>query len=597
MRKKTLSENDRTSAITRVRIIIFQTLLTIAMACEMFIIVRLQLILPAKAMSGNLSKNLRKESIVAKRGAIYARDMTPLAITSIRYYVCADPTLVRDREKTALILSSLLEEPYEEILKRLSLIRVNGKPVRFRWVKRDVDAQVAEGLLKLIRQGKLRGIFIRREAKRVYPCGKLAAQLLGFVNRDGSVKEGIELKWDEVLSGKDGVKLVEVNAKGEPIVGGDVEIIEPVDGKSLVLTIDPAMQWDVEELLETAVKDFEAKAATAAVLELKTGEILAAASIPRFDPNMYNKADQRCFQNRMTTFVYEPGSAFKVIVAAIGLDSNVISESSSAYCDGKLKVGNMSINCWVGAGHGIQTLSDAIKNSCNVAMAQFAMRIPKKTLWRYLLKFGFAKTTGCGVIESSGWIDPPEVWDKARHANLGFGYGIAVTPLQVLNAVATIARGGLLLKPKLVKAIIDERGQRYGLEHEEGEYVISPATAAKVRKMMELVVLEGTGKKALASGYRCAGKTGTTRKMVEGKGYGQDVICTFVGFFPADSPLVAAIIVIDEPKKNKWASQTTAPLFSELIKTVALHMNIPPADQPFATLLNIGARGKETWMQ
>jgi stage V sporulation protein D (sporulation-specific penicillin-binding protein) len=180
---------------------------------------------------------------------------------------------------------------------------------------------------------------------------------------------------------------------------------------------------------------------------------------------------------------------------------------------------------------------------------------------------------------------------------LGFGYGIAVTPLQVLNAVATIARGGLLLKPKLIKAIIDEKGQRHSLEHEEGEYVISPATAAKVRKMMELVVLEGTGKKALASGYRCAGKTGTTRKMIEGKGYGQDVICSFVGFFPADSPTVAAIIVIDEPKRNKWASQTAAPLFSELVKTVALHMNIPPTNPPFTTLVNIGARGEERWMQ
>jgi stage V sporulation protein D (sporulation-specific penicillin-binding protein) len=597
MRKKAISENDRVSATTRLRITVFQALLTITMACEMFTIVRLQLILPEKAKSGDLGKNLRRESIVAKRGAIYARDMTPLAITSIRYYVCADPTLVREREKTALMLSSILEEPYEDILKRLSMTRANGKPVRFQWVKRDVDAQVAEGLLRLIRQGKLKGIFIGREAKRTYPCGKLASQLLGFVNRDGSVKEGIELKWDKVLSGKDGVKLVEVNAKGEPIVGGEVEVVEPVDGKSLVLTIDPAMQSDVEELLERAVKDLEAKAATAVVMELKTGEILAAASIPSFDPNMYNKADPQCYQNRVTTFVYEPGSAFKVIVAAIGLDSNVISESSKAYCGGKLKVGNSTINCWVGAGHGMQTLPDAIKNSCNVVMAQFAMRIPKKTLWRYLLKFGFAKPTGCGVIESSGWIDPPEVWDKARHANLGFGYGIAVTPLQVLNAVATIARGGLLLKPKLIKAIIDEKGQRHSLEHEEGEYVISPATAAKVRKMMELVVLEGTGKKALASGYRCAGKTGTTRKMIEGKGYGQDVICSFVGFFPADSPTVAAIIVIDEPKRNKWASQTAAPLFSELVKTVALHMSIPPTNPPFTTLVNIGARGEERWMQ
>lgn len=569
----------------RHRINFAKAVLLLIFSLEVILLVHLQVIVPRKVLSSGgdaLPKGIRKEVIIAKRGTIYARDMTPLAMTVIRYYVCADPTLVKEREKAALALSAILNEPYEDILTKLSPSDGNGKPLRFRMIKRDIDAQVAEQLLKSLRTARgreeLRGIFIRQEARRVYPCGRLASQLVGFVNVDGTVKEGIELKWDAMLAGRDGTKLVEVNAVGEPILGGEVELVEPSDGKDIVLTIDPTIQRDVEESLSEAAGRYQAKGATAAVMDVQTGEVLAAASMPDFNPNRYNEAEHESFRNRLTMFVYEPGSVFKVVVAAIGIDCGAFGETSTAYCSGRWRVGNSTIRCWVASGHGNQTLADAIKNSCNVAMAKFAMRIPKEKFWRYLLKLGFGKPTGCGVPEATGWIDPPEAWSNARRANLGYGYGVMVTPMQLLSAIAAIANGGLLVKPTLVKAIIDRGGRWQPLDDEvRGEYVVAPTTAAKVRRMMELVILKGTGKRARVDGYTCGGKTGTTRKMVLHKGYGSDVICTFVGFFPADTPKVAAIVVLDEPKVSKWASETVAPLFSEIMSKVAVRLGIPPS--------------------
>ncbi|MFA4028954.1 MAG: hypothetical protein GDYSWBUE_001529 [Candidatus Fervidibacterota bacterium] len=586
MERRRGKEKLNLACAARHRIIFARFVLLLVFFFEGISLVRLQAILPRRMLSSDgsaLPKGMRREVIVAKRGTIYARDMTPLAMTVIRYYVCADPTLVEERERAALTLSTILNEPYEDIFKSLLPGDGRSKPLRFRLIKRDVDAQVAERLLKALRAARcgreLKGIFIGREAKRVYPCGRLASQLIGFVNVDGTVKEGIEMKWDDVLSGRDGIKFVEVNAAGEPIAGGEVELVEPSNGKDLVLTIDPTIQRDVEEVLREAIKRHRARAATAAVMDVQTGEVLAAVSMPDFDPNRYSEAQQESFRNRVTMFVYEPGSAFKVLVAAIGIDCGAFDERSTAYCDGKWEVGNSAIRCWVASGHGNQTLADAIKNSCNVAMAKFAMRIPRDKFWRYLLKFGFGKFTGCGAPETAGWIDPPEVWSKVRRANLGYGYGIMVTPLQLLRAISAIANGGLLLKPTLVRAIVDQDGHWQSLtDGVNGEYVIAPTTAAKVRRMMELVVLKGTGRKARLDGYTCAGKTGTTRKMIPGKAYGSDVICTFVGFFPAESPKVAAIIVLDEPKKSKWASETAAPLFSEVMSKVALRLGIPPSD-------------------
>lgn len=566
------------------RILIGQALLSLFLLLEGLELVRLQAVLPSKILSGKVPKNMRREIAIAKRGTIYARDMTPLAITVIRYSICCDPTLVKDRDKTALVLSSILNEPYKDIIKNLHPSRDGNRAIRFRWIKRDVDAQVAERLLQALRKEKLNGIFVSREARRIYPCGRLASQLIGFVNVDGTVKEGIEHKWDATLSGSNGIRIVEVNARGEPIPGGESEIVEPIDGRSLMLTIDPAIQREVELVLRKAIERHDPKAAIAAVMEVRTGEMLASASLPDFDPNQYNKARQEDFQSRVAMFAYEPGSVFKVIIAAIGIECGVINEDSTAYCNGKWRLGSSTITCWVSSGHGRQTIADAIRNSCNVAMAQFAMRIPRESLWRYLLKFGFGKPTKCGVPESPGWIDPPEVWDKVRHANLGYGYGIMATPLQMLSAIGIIARGGLMLKPTFIKAIDDGNGRWQLISNgEKGEYVISPTAAMKVRKMMEFVVLKGTGKRASVEGYSCAGKTGTTRKMIPNRGYGSDVICTFAGFLPSDSPGIAAIVVLDEPQKGKWASETAAPLFSELMSRIALHLNIPPSH---AVILN-----------
>jgi len=563
---------------------------------------------------------LRRVDLAPARGNIYSRNLQLLATCQLTYSVWADPYTLRnvarkvwgrqlsDSEiafRIAHLLRSLLKTERvseKDLARRLSQTvrsRSGGKPilVRFVWLVRQLD-EAAISDLKRVLEAKRKedltperrilkaGVGISPEMRRVYPYGRLAAATLGFANIDNVGCYGVERGWDKVLRGKGGSMELEVDALGRPLPNGYIAYLPPQQGSSVILTIDEQIQRAAEAVIEEAMEKFRPKSASAIVLDPKTGDILALVSKPDFDPNEYSRFPHERFLNRPLSFVYEPGSTFKPIVAAVLLDSGVISERTTANCSGVWKTDSFAVRCWVVqkevAAHGVETIADALKHSCNIAMAQFALRASYRQIYERLLKFGIGRKMGVGAgFEESGWLDPPQRFmskSALRHhqATLAFGQGVAVTPLQLAVAYAALANYGKVMKPRVVKGIKDEEtGKITWFQPQDMGNAVSPLTASKIRDMLISVVEEGTGKKAKLDGVKVAGKTGTATKVVNGRYDPTKVVVSFFGFLPADSPKWVIGIVLDEPEYGKWGGEVAAPLFAALGQQILWRVQPP----------------------
>lgn len=563
---------------------------------------------------------LRRINLAPARGNIYSRNFQPLATCQLTYSVWADPYTLRNvarkvwgrqlsdgeiASRIAHLLCGLLKNgkvSERELTKRLSQTvrnRADGKPilVRFVWLARQLDEasirdlkQVLETKRKSDLTPELRilraGVGISPEVRRVYPYGRVAAAILGFVNLDNVGCYGVERDWDKVLKGKAGSMELEVDALGRPIPNGHLAYLSPQQGNSIILTIDEQIQKAAEAVIDEAMRQFQPKSACAIVLDPKTGDILALVSKPDFDPNEYHRFPPERFLNRCLSFVYEPGSTFKPIVAAALLDSGVINERTTARCDGVWKTETFSVKCWVVqkgvAAHGVETIADALKHSCNIAMAQFALRASYQQIYEKLIKFGIGRRMDVKAgFEESGWLDPPHDFlnrGALRHyqATLAFGQGVAVTPLQLAVAYAALANYGKVMKPRIVKGIKDEEtGKISWFQPKELGNAVSPLTASKIRDMLVSVVEEGTGKRAKLDGVKVAGKTGTATKVVNGRYDPKKVVLSFFGFFPADSPKWVIGVVLDEPAYGKWGGEVAAPLFAALGQQILWRVQPP----------------------
>ncbi|MCS7186993.1 MAG: penicillin-binding protein 2 [Armatimonadetes bacterium] len=563
---------------------------------------------------------LRRINLSPARGNIYSRNLQLLATCQLTYSVWADPyTLKKVAQKVwgrqvsneeiasriAHLLCSLLKSERvseKDLRKRLSQTvrnRENSKPIliRFVWLARQLDETTVRELKQLLeakRKEDLKpewkiiraGIGISPEMRRIYPYGRVAASVLGFVNIDNTGCYGVERDWDKVLRGKEGSMEIEVDALGRPLPSGHLAYLPPQQGESIILTIDEQIQKAAETVIDEAVKKFQPKSASAIVLDPQTGDILALVSKPDFDPNEYRQFPTERFLSRPLSFVYEPGSTFKPIVAAALLDSGFISERTTARCDGIWKTSNFSVRCWVVqkgvAAHGVETIADALKHSCNIAMAQFALRAPYQQIYEKLSKFGIGRRMDVKAgFEESGWLDPPQQFLSKvalRHyqATLAFGQGVAVTPMQLAVAYAALANYGKVMKPRIVKGIKDERsGQISWLQPKELGNAVSPLTASKIRDMLIEVVEEGTGKRAKLERVKVAGKTGTATKVVNGRYDPTKVVVSFFGFFPADSPKWVIGIVLDEPTYGRWGGEVAAPLFAALGQQILWRVQPP----------------------
>lgn len=504
------------------------------------------------------------------RGSIYDRNGRLLAGSATVETVVAVPPQIEDPVFTARALAPVLDMTEESIYELITQDRAAV------YVKRKVDEEVA----KEVRLLNLPGITFTHETKRFYPNGNLLSQLLGFVGMDQGWA-GLEIYYEDLLKGRDGHIVFPTDNKGREIPGVR-RYIPPKEGMDLYLTIDETIQFIVERELSKAMIEYDPERVMALAVNPKTGEILAAASKPDFDPNDYNKYLKDYWRLYPVTDTFEPGSTFKLITLSAAIEENIYNENESFFCTGSTIIAGHTIRCWTShrGGHGSITFLEAVLGSCNTAFIELGERLGKERMYEYIRAFGFGAKTGLDYPgEGTGLIFGPEQIGPLELATSSFGQGVSVTPLQQVMAVSAIANGGYLLRPYVTREIRDAEGNV--VEKKSPEIirrVISRDTAKRVTAIMEEVVNSGSGVNAIIEGYRIAGKTGTAQKVGPDGVYMPDqFILSFIGFAPADDPKIVLYIAVDGAKRGpQWGSQVSAPLFRAIMKDTLSYLEIPP---------------------
>ena len=522
-----------------------------------------------------LAERQRSKTITLrpKRGPILDRHGEPLAVSSHAESVFALPGRIDGPEDLARRLARLLSERPEEILKRLQADRA------FVWVKRKLPPSVAQAVRALGEPG----LGFVQESLRLYPNRELAAHVLGFEGLDGRGLEGIERTWDGHLAGEPGLALVERDALGREVTGLAAVLKPSTPGQGVALTLDTTIQYLAEKEVETAWRRTHSKSAMAVVLDPRTGELLALAVRPTFNPNNFATATSNEWRNRAVTDPFEPGSTFKVILAAAALEERVVRPGDRFYGEqGTITVASTVIHDW--KRYGWLTFSEVLQNSSNVGAVKVGLALGRERYYRYIAGFGFGSLTGVGLPgESRGQVRTPERWSGLSLATLSIGQEVSVTALQMVAAFGAVANGGRLMQPQVVRAVLDSSGREArGFEPRAIRQVISPETARTLTQIMTRVVTDGTGHNAAIPGYDVAGKTGTAQKVDQAtKRYSRAPgILSFVGFAPADDPRIVMLVLLDEPRNEKWGSEAAAPIFAALGREVLRHLNVSPRDTP-----------------
>ncbi len=530
----------------------------------------------------------RRWPIEAPRGIIYDRNGSPLALNLKFYSVAADPKLLaKRRAEVTEKLTTLLRRDQHELSAKLN--PENG--TRFVRLQDSVDAPLANTIRKL----GYDGLIVNTEWRRVYPHGKAAASLLGFVGRDRGGLNGVEGSLDKRLAGEDGEMLVVLDGRlpksRTQIPGRTMVTRQMLPGSSVVLTIDLDIQAIAEEELAKAVENARAAGGAAIVMDPNTGEVLALASQPGFDPNEFWRYPPESWVPHSVISPYEPGSTFKVITACAAIEEGTMSHGETYNCVGSRSVGRRTINCARHGGtsaHGVMDLDKMIIESCNVGMATVAMALGSDKMYKWVKRFGFGEQTGIELAsESRGIVWRPDKWSLVQLANVGFGQGISVTPLQLLSAYSAVANGGYRVRPRVIKAISDPDGAIEYPEAPKRERILSEATTQRMRRVLTEVVEEGTGKAAAIPGRLVAGKTGTAQKPTPEAGFHSGLyIGSFAGFVPGDVPKLAVIVVIDEPHNGYYGGVVAAPAFRAICQRALTHLRVPP-DRPVGSNVSV----------
>lgn len=508
----------------------------------------------------------------ARRGAIFDREGEPLAISVDLQTICVDPSMVEDARGAAAELAPILGmEPVEIEGKLLGTFPGD----RFEYLARQVDKKVAKKVEKL----QLPGIFMQSEPKRYYPGGRLASHVLGFVDIDGKGLEGIEAAYEEILKGVAGQQTLEQDPTREidMLPEGEEDYDAPQAGRSLFLTIDKQLQYFTELTLADATQRYDAEAGTTIVMRPDTGEILALANVPTFDPNKPGDAttDQR--RNRALVDVYEPGSAFKIVTAAGALQQGAVTPQTSFGVPDSFAYSDRVFNDSHPHPPMQMTTTEIIEQSSNVGTIQIGLRLGGAMLDRYVRKFGFGRETGLDFPgESSGIVLDREDWTGPTIATVSIGQGIAVTAVQMAAAYSTLANDGVWVEPKLVSATTNEKGRVEASPAPATRRIVSRATAAAMTRILTGVVDRGTGIEAQIPGYAIAGKTGTAQKPLETGGYGDSYVASFAGFAPSNDPAIVVIVILDNPTPI-WGGNTAAPTFKIITEYALRHLGIAPS--------------------
>lgn len=507
------------------------------------------------------------------RGTIYDAQGRELAVSIQVDSLYAVPTEIDDPAAAARDLAQLVPG-----LDAAKLARQLGSGREFAWLARKLDPPVADKVRAL----GLKGLYFLPETKRYYPMGELAAQVLGYVGTDNHGLAGLELVYDREITGKPGKRTVLRDARQGTVAAPYLASAEPEPGHDLYLTLDATIQHIAERELAKAIEERHAKRGSAIFVDPATGGVLAMASYPSFDPNDFASYPAESWRNRAIADVYEPGSTFKMITAAAALEAGVVREEEMIDCGMGIITLFRDIRVHDHKPYGMLTFAQVISHSSNVGVIRVAQRIADRRFYQNIRDFGFGRPTGIDLPgESGGILRAIERWGLLDKDYIAFGQGVSVTPMQLVAAAAAVANGGTLLKPHVVAAVSrgEARIPKYPMPPVMGR-PISPATAGRLTRLLEGVVLEGTGKSAAVAGYRVAGKTGTAQIPVHG-GY-RGYLPSFVGFAPADRPALVGLVAIAEPQGNEYyGAQVAAPAFGAITRQVLLYRGIhPERDRP-----------------
>ena len=533
-----------------------------------------------------LEQQTRDRLIKPNRGAIFDRNMVGMALTETVASVSVIHSQIKEPERVAGVLSEMLDLDYgyvfEKTQRRLALERIQTR----------VDRGVASRIAAL----NLEGVVIDEDIRRIYPYSTLASQVIGFVGRDNQGIIGLEAKYEEFLRGESGRILTETDVIGREIASGQRERIPPVDGHSIVTTIDIVVQLYAEQILEKAVESKGALRGAIIVMNPQNGEIYAMANKPDFDLNSpftindielqanwdtfsaeeQNRLLNQMWRNFSINDTYEPGSTFKIITSAAGFEDGIITPESRFVCTGAHMVGDRMIRCWrYPRSHGTLTFTEGVQNSCNPVFMIIAEQLGADRFLDYLDKFGIDDRTGIdlpgeavAIMHSRDNVGPVEL------ATMSFGQSFQITPLQLMRSAAAVVNGGYMITPHFVSKAVDGEGnivEQFG--NSRGEQIISTETSQMMAEILENVVYIGTGNRTYIPGYRIGGKTATSEKLPRRSGR---YISSFLTFAPAENPTVMALMLVDEPQGVYYGGAVVGPFMRELLMNILPYLGVEP---------------------
>ncbi len=512
--------------------------------------------------------------VPAGRGTIYDRTGEPLAIGEQATTVYADPRNVVDAQRAAIVAGKLLGLDAETLYPELK-----DRSKGFVYLARKADPQKAATLSKR----DIPGLGFYPEELRTYPQGRVAAHVLGFAGTDNHGLDGLERSLDKTLSGRPGYETIVKDPFGRAI---DVVTSRPErQGRSVTLTIDHQIQSNAEQILARTVRQFDARGAAAIVMDPRTGAVLAMANYPTFDANHFATSSPDARRNRAVTDAYEPGSTFKIVTIAGALEDNVVTPNSTFTLAPTIQVADRVIHEAHSRGTEVMTVKDILAQSSNIGTITIAEKLGAGELAAWVDRFGFGSQTGIDYPgESPGLVLPLEDWSGSTIGTVPIGQGIAVTPMQMVSAYATIGNGGVRVRPHLVEKVGSRRVRR-----SKGTRVVSRHTAERMMSMFRDVVLEGTGTQAAIPGYTVAGKTGTAQKPENGH-YVSKYVASFVGLVPARKPRLAILVMVDEPHGDIYGGVVAAPAFRDIARFDLQYLEVPPdAPETKSSLSAMGA--------
>ena len=509
-----------------------------------------------------------KES--GKRGTIYDANLREMAVSINVTSIAAYPRKIQDIAATAKMLANSLNIDSKILQKKLLAKKA------FIWVKRQATPKEVSAVKSL----NLDGIGFLSETSRFYPQKTLAAQTIGFTGLDGNGLEGIEFYYDNQLKGSSFEYVVLKDALGQGF--NSEKTTTDYSGKNIVLTIDQTIQYITEKALKEAVDENAAKSGIAVVMSPKTGAIISIAQYPSLNPNSYENFDRHLWRNRAITDPFEPGSTMKIFTAAAAIEHGNCTPNTVFYCEnGEFKIGKDIIHDT--HPYGWLTLKEVVKLSSNIGAYKIGKKTGPESLYGTLKDFGFGEKTGINCPgETQGILIPYKKWSAIDVGAISFGQGISASPLQIISAVSAIANDGLLMKPYIVQAIMDQKGITVSrFDPIPVRQAVSSTTAGKLKDiLMSVTEKDGTGFNAALEGYTVCGKTGTAQKTNEKGQYAKGkFISSFVEFAPAENPEIAVLVILDEPMKNHFGGIVAAPAFSKIAQETLTYLNVPPKNR------------------